>query len=55
MREELPVSLWYTSWLPADGTGLRHQNYKFDNPETIEEDLEVILEDVPMFVEVDIS
>ena len=31
------------------------KNYKFDNPETIEKDLEVILEDVPMFIEVDIS
>lgn len=31
------------------------QNYKFDNPETLAKDLEVILEDVPMFIEVDIS
>ena len=31
------------------------KNYKFDNPETIEKNLEVILEDVPMFIEVDIS
>lgn len=30
-------------------------NYKFDNPETLEKDLEVITEDVPMFIEVDIS
>ena len=31
------------------------QNYKFDNPETLAKDLEVITEDVPMFIEVDIS
>lgn len=31
------------------------QNYKFDNPETLDKDLEVITEDVPMFIEVDIS
>ena len=31
------------------------KNYKFDNPETLGKDLEVILEDVPMFIEVDIS
>ena len=31
------------------------KNYKFDNPETLEKDLEVIMEDVPMFIEVDIS
>ncbi|WP_297665461.1 acetolactate synthase large subunit [uncultured Streptococcus sp.] len=29
--------------------------YKFDNPETLAQDLEVIKEDVPMFIEVDIS
>lgn len=31
------------------------QNYKFDNPEALDKDLEVITEDVPMFIEVDIS
>ena len=31
------------------------QNYKFDNPETLAQDLEVITEDVPMLIEVDIS
>ena len=31
------------------------ESYKFDNPETIDQDLEVIKEDVPMFIEVDIS
>lgn len=31
------------------------KSYKFDNPETIDQDLEVIKEDVPMFIEVDIS
>lgn len=39
--------------LMAQAYGIK--NYKFDNPETIEKDLEVILEDVPMFIEVDIS
>ena len=39
--------------LMAQAYGIK--NYKFDNPETIEQDLEVILEDVPMFIEVDIS
>ncbi|ORO56813.1 acetolactate synthase, large subunit, biosynthetic type [Streptococcus oralis subsp. oralis] len=39
--------------LIAQAYGIK--NYKFDNPETIEKDLEVILEDVPMFIEVDIS
>ena len=39
--------------LTAQAYGIK--NYKFDNPETIEKDLEVILEDVPMFIEVDIS
>ena len=29
--------------------------YKFDNPETFAQDLEVIKEDIPMFIEVDIS
>ena len=29
--------------------------YKFDNPETLAQDLEVIKEDIPMFIEVDIS
>ena len=31
------------------------QNYKFDNPETLAQDLEVITENVPMLIEVDIS
>ena len=39
--------------LMAQAYGIK--NYKFDNPETIEKDLEVILEDVSMFIEVDIS
>ncbi|KXT88063.1 acetolactate synthase large subunit [Streptococcus oralis] len=39
--------------LMAQAYGIK--NYKFDNPETIEQDIEVILEDVPMFIEVDIS
>ena len=39
--------------LMAQAYGIK--NYKLDNPETIEKDLEVILEDVPMFIEVDIS
>ncbi|MFS9364343.1 acetolactate synthase large subunit [Streptococcus oralis subsp. tigurinus] len=39
--------------LMAQAYGIK--NYKFDNPETIEKDLEVILQDVPMFIEVDIS
>ena len=39
--------------LMAQAYGIK--NYKCDNPETIEKDLEVILEDVPMFIEVDIS
>ncbi|ORO78560.1 acetolactate synthase large subunit [Streptococcus oralis] len=39
--------------LMAQAYGIK--NYKFDNPETIEKDLEVILKDVPMFIEVDIS
>ena len=39
--------------LMAQAYGIK--NYKFDNPETIEKDLEVILEDAPMFIEVDIS
>ena len=39
--------------LMAQAYGVK--NYKFDNPETLEKDLEVILEDVPMFIEVDIS
>ena len=39
--------------LMAQAYGIK--NYKFDNPETIEKDLEVVLEDVPMFIEVDIS
>ena len=39
--------------LMAQAYGIK--KYKFDNPETIEKDLEAILEDVPMFIEVDIS
>lgn len=39
--------------LMAQAYGIK--NYKFDNPETLDKDLEVILEDVPMFIEVDIS
>ncbi|NIB84717.1 acetolactate synthase large subunit [Streptococcus sp. CCUG 71758] len=39
--------------LMAQAYGIK--NYKFDNPETLEKDLAVILEDVPMFIEVDIS
>ena len=39
--------------LMAQAYGIK--NYKFDNPETIEKELGVILEDVPMFIEVDIS
>ena len=39
--------------LMAQAYGIK--NYKFDNPETLEKDVEVILEDVPMFIEVDIS
>ena len=39
--------------LMAQAYGIK--NYKFDNPETIEKDLGAILEDVPMFIEVDIS
>ena len=31
------------------------KNYKFDNPETLAQDLDVITEDVPMLIEVDIS
>ena len=39
--------------LIAQAYGIK--NYKFDNPETLEKDLEVIMEDEPMFIEVDIS
>ena len=39
--------------LMAQAYGIK--SYKFDNPETIDQDLEVIKEDVPMFIEVDIS
>lgn len=39
--------------LMAQAYGIK--NYKFDNPETLAQDLEVITEDVPMLVEVDIS
>ena len=39
--------------LMAQAYGIK--NYKFDNPETLAQDLEVIIEDVPMLIEVDIS
>lgn len=39
--------------LMAQAYGMK--NYKFDNPETLAQDLEVITEDVPMLIEVDIS
>ena len=39
--------------LMAQAYGIK--NYKFDNPETLEKDLEVIMEDEPMFIDVDIS
>ena len=39
--------------LKAQAYGIK--NYKFDNPETLAQDLEVITEDVPMLIEVDIS
>ena len=39
--------------LMAQAYGIK--NYKFDNPETLEKDLEVIMDDEPMFIEVDIS
>uniref|UniRef100_UPI0025CD331F acetolactate synthase large subunit n=1 Tax=Streptococcus sp. TaxID=1306 RepID=UPI0025CD331F len=39
--------------LMAQAYGIK--NYKFDNPETLDQDLEVITEDVPMLIEVDIS
>lgn len=39
--------------LMAQAYGIK--NYKFDNPETLTQDLEVITEDVPMLIEVDIS
>ncbi len=39
--------------LMAQAYGIK--NYKFDNPETLDRDLEVITEDVPMLIEVDIS
>lgn len=39
--------------LMAQAYGIK--NYKFDNPETLAKDLEVITEDVPMLIEVDIS
>ena len=39
--------------LMAQSYGIK--NYKFDNPETLAQDLEVITEDVPMLIEVDIS
>ncbi|HHG7775715.1 TPA: acetolactate synthase large subunit [Streptococcus pneumoniae] len=39
--------------LMAQAYGIK--NYKFDNPKTLAQDLEVITEDVPMLIEVDIS
>lgn len=39
--------------LMAQAYGIK--NYKFDNPETLAQNLEVITEDVPMLIEVDIS
>lgn len=39
--------------LLAEAYGVKH--FKFDNPESLDKDLEVILENVPMFIEVDIS
>lgn len=39
--------------LMAQAYGIK--NYKFDNPETLAQDLELITEDVPMLIEVDIS
>ncbi len=39
--------------LMAQAYGIK--NYKFDNPETLTQDLEVITENVPMLIEVDIS
>ncbi|SND18716.1 acetolactate synthase large subunit [Streptococcus pneumoniae] len=39
--------------LMAQAYGIK--NYKFDNPETLAQDLAVITEDVPMLIEVDIS
>lgn len=39
--------------LMAQAYGIK--NYKFDNPETLVQDLEVITENVPMLIEVDIS
>ncbi|CIW60680.1 acetolactate synthase large subunit [Streptococcus pneumoniae] len=39
--------------LMAQAYGIK--NYKFDNPGTLAQDLEVITEDVPMLIEVDIS
>ena len=39
--------------LMAQAYGVK--SYKFDNPETIVQDLEVLKEDIPMFIEVDIS
>ena len=39
--------------LMAQAYGVK--SYKFDDPETIVQDLEVLKEDIPMFIEVDIS
>ena len=39
--------------LMAQAYGVK--SYKFDNPETIAQNLEVLKEDIPMFIEVDIS
>ena len=39
--------------LLAEAYGIKH--YKFDNPESLDQDLEVIKENIPMLIEVDIS
>ena len=39
--------------LMAQAYGVK--SYKFDDPETIVQDLEALKEDIPMFIEVDIS
>lgn len=39
--------------LMAQAYGVK--SYKFDNPETLDQDLEVLQEDIPMFIEIDIS
>ncbi len=52
-RQSQSLIAFRISKLMAQAYGIK--NYKFDNPETLEKDLEVITEDVPMFIEVDIS